>query len=75
MTARDAGTDATTGGADDPVEDYLDRSYAHLPADARQARRLLAEAENHLREATEAGPLTACRSRRRAAGPSTGSAA
>jgi hypothetical protein len=47
--------DPAASGADGPVEDYLDRLYARLPADARRARRLLAEAEDHLREATAAG--------------------
>ncbi|ONH21997.1 permease prefix domain 1-containing protein [Pseudofrankia asymbiotica] len=54
MSARGAG-DGPATRVDDPVEDYLDQLYARLPADARGARRLLAEAEDHLREATAAG--------------------
>lgn len=55
MTDRDAAADGVTSTADDPIEDYLDRLYARLPADAPGARRLLAEAEDHLRDATDAG--------------------
>ncbi len=39
----------------DPVEDYLDQLYASLRTTPRQARRIIAEAEDHLREATAAG--------------------
>jgi hypothetical protein len=39
----------------DPVEDYLDQLYASLRTTPRQARRIIAEAEDHLREATTAG--------------------
>jgi hypothetical protein len=38
-----------------PVEDYLDQLYASLRTTPRQARRIIAEAEDHLREATAAG--------------------
>jgi hypothetical protein len=38
-----------------PVEDYLDQLYAGLRTTPRQARRIIAEAEDHLREATAAG--------------------
>ena len=38
-----------------PVEDYLDQLYAALRTTPRQARRIIAEAEDHLREATAAG--------------------
>jgi hypothetical protein len=38
-----------------PVEDYLDQLYAGLRTTPRQARRIIAEAEDHLREATTAG--------------------
>jgi hypothetical protein len=41
--------------AADPVEDYLDQLYASLRTTPRQARRIIAEAEDHLREATAAG--------------------
>lgn len=41
--------------ADEPIEDYLDELYSALPAAARPARRILAEAEDHLREATADG--------------------
>ncbi len=41
--------------AGDPVEDYLDQLYASLRTTPRQARRIIAEAEDHLREATAAG--------------------
>ena len=44
--------------ATDPVEDYLDQLYASLHTTPRQGRRILAEAENHLREATAAGIRT-----------------
>ncbi|HWG14944.1 MAG TPA: permease prefix domain 1-containing protein [Streptosporangiaceae bacterium] len=39
----------------DPVEDYLDQLYAGLRTTPREARRIIAEAEDHLREATTAG--------------------
>ena len=39
----------------DLVEDYLDQLYASLRTTPRQARRIIAEAEDHLREATTAG--------------------
>jgi hypothetical protein len=39
----------------DLVEDYLDQLYAGLRTTPRQARRIIAEAEDHLREATAAG--------------------
>jgi hypothetical protein len=42
-------------GPIDPVEDYLDQLYASLRSTPRQGRRILAEAEDHLREATAAG--------------------
>jgi hypothetical protein len=41
--------------AGDPVDDYLDQLYAGLRTTPRQARRIIAEAEDHLREATAAG--------------------
>jgi hypothetical protein len=39
----------------DHVEDYLDQLYAGLRTTPREARRIIAEAEDHLREATAAG--------------------
>ena len=39
----------------DPVEDYLDRLYARLRQTPREGRRILAEAEDHLREAVARG--------------------
>ena len=39
----------------EPVEDYLDQLFAGLRTTPRQARRIIAEAEDHLREATAAG--------------------
>ncbi|HEY2278203.1 MAG TPA: permease prefix domain 1-containing protein [Streptosporangiaceae bacterium] len=39
----------------DPIEDYLDQLYAGLRTTPRQARRIIAEAEDHLHEATAAG--------------------
>ncbi|MBV9795184.1 MAG: hypothetical protein JO016_14745 [Actinobacteria bacterium] len=42
-------------GPIDPVEDYLDQLYVSLHTTPRQARRILAEAEDHLREATAVG--------------------
>lgn len=39
----------------DPVEEYLDLLYARLRTSPSQARRVLAEAEDHLREAVTAG--------------------
>ena len=41
--------------AGDPVEDYLDQLYAGLRTTPRRARRIIAEAEDHLHEATAAG--------------------
>jgi HAAS domain-containing protein len=43
------------GPIGDPVEDYLDQLYASLRTTPRQARRIISEAEDHLREATAAG--------------------
>lgn len=40
---------------DDPVEDYLDQLYAGLRGSPRQGRRILAEAEDHLREGVADG--------------------
>jgi len=42
-------------GSDNPVEDYLDQVYASLRTTPREARRIIAEAEDHLRESVEAG--------------------
>jgi len=39
----------------DPVEEYLDQLYASLRTTPREARRIIAEAEDHLRESVEAG--------------------
>jgi hypothetical protein len=39
----------------DPVEDYLDQLYAGLRTTPRQGRRIIAEAQDHLHEATAAG--------------------
>ena len=39
----------------DPVEEYLDLLYTRLHTSPRQARRVLAEAEDHLREAVADG--------------------
>lgn len=39
----------------DPIEEYLDLLYARLRTSPRQARRVLAEAEDHLREAVAEG--------------------
>jgi hypothetical protein len=39
----------------EPVEEYLDQLYASLRTTPRQARRIIAEAEDHLREATAVG--------------------
>lgn len=39
----------------DPVEEYLDLLFARLRGSPRQARRILAEAEDHLREAVADG--------------------
>jgi hypothetical protein len=39
----------------DPIEEYLDLLYARLRTSPRQARRVLAEAEDHLREAVADG--------------------
>jgi hypothetical protein len=38
-----------------PIEDYLDQLYTSLRTTPRQARRIIAEAEDHLHEATAAG--------------------
>jgi len=40
---------------DDPVESYLDQLYVGLRGSPRQGRRILAEAEDHLREGIAAG--------------------
>jgi hypothetical protein len=40
---------------DDPIEHYLDQLYAGLRGSPRQGRRILAEAEDHLREGVAAG--------------------
>ncbi len=37
------------------VEDYLDQLYARLRCPPRAARRILAEAEDHLRESVDGG--------------------
>ncbi|HTT52275.1 MAG TPA: permease prefix domain 1-containing protein [Streptosporangiaceae bacterium] len=42
-------------GHDDLVEAYLDQLYARLRGSPRQGRRLLAEAEDHLRQGVEEG--------------------
>ena len=39
----------------DPIEDYLDELYTRLRTSPRRARRVLAEAEDHLREFAAAG--------------------
>ena len=39
----------------DLVEDYLDQLYVSLRTTPREARRIIAEAEDHLRESVEAG--------------------
>ena len=39
----------------DPIEEYLDRLYVAAAHQARRARRVLAEAEDHLREAAAQG--------------------
>lgn len=39
----------------DPIEEYLDLLYSRLRTSPRQARRVLAEAEDHLREAVADG--------------------
>lgn len=39
----------------DPVEEYLDQLYAKLHVAPREGRRILAEAEDHLREAVAGG--------------------
>ena len=39
----------------EPVEDYLDRLFDLLPGTGAAGRRFLAEVEDHLREATDAG--------------------
>jgi vacuolar-type H+-ATPase subunit H len=44
---------STSGG--DLIEDYLDQLYARLRCAPRAARRILAEAEDHLREAVSDG--------------------
>jgi hypothetical protein len=46
-----------TGGmaGGDPVEEYLDQLYARLRTRPREGRRLLAEAEDHLREGVTEG--------------------
>jgi hypothetical protein len=42
-------------GPDEPVEVYLDQLYASLRTTPRVARRIIAEAEDHLRESVAAG--------------------
>jgi hypothetical protein len=44
----------TSGDVPDPIDDYLDRLLAALAPRTPGARRLLAEAEDHLRDAVEA---------------------
>ncbi len=44
-----------SAAGDDVVEEYLDRLYAALRTKPREARRVLAEAEDHLREAVAEG--------------------
>ena len=39
----------------DPVEAYLDQLYVSLRTTPREARRIIAEAEDHLRESVAAG--------------------
>jgi hypothetical protein len=43
----------TSGDVPDPIEDYLDRLLAAIPLGTPGARRLLAEAEGHLRDAVD----------------------
>jgi hypothetical protein len=43
----------TSGDVPDPIDDYLDRLLAALPPGTPDARRLLAEAEDHLRDAVD----------------------
>lgn len=43
----------TSGDVPDPIDDYLDRLFAALPPRTPDARRLLAEAEDHLRDAVD----------------------
>jgi hypothetical protein len=53
----------------DPIEEYLDRLYLRLPRQPRRARRLLAEAEQHLRDCAaeqEAAGVPAEEAQRRA---------
>jgi hypothetical protein len=45
----------TAGRAGDLVEEYLDELYAKLRGSPRQGRRLLAEAEDHLRQGVDEG--------------------
>ena len=40
---------------DPRAEEYLDQIYASLRTTPREARRIIAEAEDHLRESVEAG--------------------
>ncbi len=40
---------------DDPVEEYLDQLHVSLRTTPREARRIIAEAEDHLRESVAAG--------------------
>jgi len=44
-----------TGTEDDPIERYLDELLVHLRGSPRSVRRMLAEAEAHLRDAVSAG--------------------
>jgi hypothetical protein len=62
----------------EPIEEYLDTLYLSLKGNPRQARRLLAEAEAHLRDAADAAtaggldPLEAERAAVANFGPPTG---
>ncbi len=42
-------------GSHDPVEEYLGQLYASLRTTPREARRIIAGAEDYLRESVEAG--------------------
>jgi len=60
----------------DLVEDYLDQLYARLRCAPRDARRILAEAEDHLREAVSDGlaaGLTETEAQQRNGAPARGS--
>jgi len=41
--------------SDDPVEAYVHQMYVSLRTTPREARRIIAEAEDHLRESVAAG--------------------